>query len=297
MNIALCLNANYIMPSLVCMLSVVKHNSEPITFYLLHTDLTPTDLDFISLQVQKVSAIVTIKPIPIPPDTFNNVPTYGRSKEAYFRLLIPTVLPQHIYRCLYLDSDILVKGSLTELYEHDFQEKALVVCQDMGELLMFHKQQNAILNIPSTFTYFNSGVLLFNMPYFRKNLPPHLFTDYITKHSQKLTFLDQDVLNGLLYDKVTFANAGLYNYMEILLNPLLTSPGLTNARIIHFIQKPWKWNYIGTNSKLWWHIARPLYPTAYIRFSVLNFIYRKCLAFITFFISIDQLKNLKKKLV
>jgi lipopolysaccharide biosynthesis glycosyltransferase len=49
--------------------------------------------------------------------------------------------------------------------------------------------------------YFNAGMLLVNLDYWRNNDVVPLFLDYISNNSDKLDFADQDVLNPLFYDK------------------------------------------------------------------------------------------------
>lgn len=295
MNIALCLNANYLMPTLTCMVSLIENNVGPIDFYLLHADLSNEDIAHLQKTIIKYGAPYSVIPIHISDSQFESYPTLGRSKEAYFRLLIPKVLPPHLDRCLYLDGDIIAQKSIADFYATDFTGNALVVCEDMGETLLFHKERHSLLNIPHEYRYFNSGVLLFNLNYFREQFDSNLFFDYAQKNLQKLKFLDQDILNALCYDKVTFAPSYLYNYMEILINPLITNTALHKAVLVHFIQKPWKYTYTGANASYWWKYAKKHYPYQYLTFLALNTLYTTILKIILIFISINTLKNFKKR--
>jgi lipopolysaccharide biosynthesis glycosyltransferase len=294
MNIVLSMNSKYVMPSLVCMISILENNKVPINFYILYSQLEQADIDFMRTNIEKYGAGNLLIPIKIGDDIFADSPAPGRSKEAYFRLLIPSVLPTDIERCLYLDSDILVQGNLNALYQQSFEDKALVVCQDMGEFLFFHKERHELLGIPLEFEYFNSGVLLFNMEYFRSSFETQLFLDYIRDNLEKLKFLDQDVLNALLYDNVTFANSSLYNYMEILINPLVSNNAMEKAIIVHFLQKPWNYTYNGVNGRSWWKYAKKIYPAKYREISVTNFFYRKFLGLMLVIVSAKTLKEIKK---
>lgn len=270
MNIVLCLNTTYIMPTLTCMVSLIENNKGPIDFYLLHADLTESAITHLQKTIGNYGAHYSIIPLHITDTQFAQYPTLGRSKEAYFRLLIPQVLPQNIDRCLYLDGDVLAQKSITDLYTKDFEGNGLIVCEDIGETILFHKERHLILGIPLQYAYFNSGVLLFNLNYFRTQFESTQFFDYAHKNPEKLKFLDQDILNALCYDKVTFADSTLYNYMEILLNPLITNEAIDKAVLVHFIQKPWKYTYTGANASYWWKYAKKHYPYHYFKFLILN---------------------------
>lgn len=294
MNIVLCMNSKYVMPSLVCMTSILQNNKNPIDFYILYSHLENQEIELIKQTVEGYSKNNSLTPIKIDDNVFSDGPTFGRSREAYFRLLIPTVLPKNLERCLYVDSDVIIQKPLNNFYNEAFEEKAFVVCQDMGEFLLFHKERHEVLNIPREYRYFNSGVLLFNLNYSRNSFEVGVFSNYIKQNIKKLKFLDQDVLNALFYDKVKFVNSSQYNYMEILISHLLANDNMEKASIVHFIQKPWKYTYNGINAKYWWKYAKKIYPFEHFKFSVVNFIYRKFLGQLLLVISIQNLKKIKQ---
>lgn len=293
MNIVLCMNSKYVMPSMVCILSILENNKKPIDFYILYSNLSEQEISLMKDNVSIYGNNCSLKPIKVSDDFFKDCPIHGRSKEAYFRLLIPMLLPKELNRCLYLDSDVLVNAKLDEFYDTNFEDKSFVVCEDIGEILFFHKERHAILNIPLEYKYFNSGVLLVNLDYFKNNFNFAVIFDYIKNNSEKLKFLDQDVLNALFYDKVKFAYSNLYDYLEILVSHLLVNDNMDKAVIIHFLQKPWKYNYNGVNAKYWWHYGKKLYKKEYLKFLIINFIYRKFLSLLLIFISINKLKKIK----
>jgi lipopolysaccharide biosynthesis glycosyltransferase len=289
------MNSKYVMPSMVCITSVVENNKNPIDFYILYSHLEESEIKSMKNHIKKYGSQYSLIPVKI--DENNNLsgPINGRSKEAYYRLLIPTILPKNLDRCLYIDGDTIVQKSLNEFYNMPFDNKAFIVCEDVGEILLYHKERHPILNIPLEYRYFNSGVLMFNLNYFRNdNFDINIIFNYIKNNSDKLKFLDQDVLNALFYDKVKFAYSNLYDYLEILISHLLANDNMEKAVIVHFIQKPWKYTYNGINAKYWWKYGKKLYKFEYFKFCIINFIYRKCLGLLLLVISINRLKKLKQ---
>lgn len=296
MNIAICLNSKYIMPSLTCALSVIKNNNEKIKFFFIYSSLSSREQNFIKKNIIKNSSECSINFIEVDQSLFKNFPTTGRSIEAYYRILLPYILPQNIERCLYLDSDTLILKNIEEFYNQDFDNTVMVTCFDIGETLFFHKEMHPILNIPKKCEYFNSGVILFNTPLFKSTFKMDVFLDYIKNNSHKIKFLDQDVLNALCYNRTKIIHDIRYNFMEILINPLITNNGIHNASIVHFTQKPWKYTYNGVNAGTWWFYSKNTYRIPYVKFVFLNFIYKRFLYLILFFFSIKILKNIKYKI-
>lgn len=295
MNIALCLNSKYVMPSIVCIISIIENNKIPIDFYILYSNLETKEIKFIENHIKKYGEQYSFIPIKISDDYFLNSPIHNWSKEAYYKLLIPEVLPKNLERCLYVDSDTLIQKSLNDFYYSNFDDKALIICEDVGEILFYHKERNKILNIPFEYKYFNSGVILFNLKYFKTKFNIKIIFDYIKNNSDKLKFPDQDTLNALFYDKVKFADI-IYDYMEILVSHLLVNDNMEKAVIVHFIKKPWRYDYNGINAKYWWKYGKKIYKIEYIKFLVINFIYKKCLGILLLLISINDLKKMKKKI-
>lgn len=293
-NIALCMNSRYVMPSMVCMVSVLENNNVPVSFFILHSDLNDNEVYFMKHVIKKCNNDSELIAIKVGADTFKNCPINGRAKEAYYRLLIPWLLPEDLERCLYLDSDIIVNKSLVDYYNSSFDDKLLIASEDIGEIIFFHKKQHARLDIPKEFRYFNSGVLLFDLPAIRKNIVLNDIFSFIKNKSQHLKFLDQDVLNGLFYNKTNVISGSIYNYPEILVNPLISNNGISEAVFIHFFQKPWKFNYRGINQNIWWKYGRKFFPKKYYLFLFINFFYKKVLGVLLIFFSIDFVKKINK---
>lgn len=293
MNIVLCMNSKYVMPSAVCITSILENNKNPIDFYILYSFLTEKEIKFIEQNIKKYNAESSLTVIKVQDDIFKDGPIHGRSKEAYFRLLIPMLLPKNLERCLYLDGDTIINKPLDEFYNLSFDNKAFVVCEDLGELIFYHKERHALLGIPLEYRYFNSGVLLFNLNYFKENYNLDFIIDFIKNNSEKLKFLDQDVLNALFFDKVKLAKSNLYDYLEILVSHLLVNNNMEKAVIVHFLKKPWIYTYNGVNAKYWWKYGKKIYKFEYFKFIILNTIYRKTLSLLLVFLPISFFKKIK----
>jgi len=133
-------------------------------------------------------------------DLLGNVKLIGYfSIAAYYRLLIPELLPQSFKKVIYLDCDLIVNADLKRLWNLDVQENYLLAAVDT----FFPSITSGILNsktlgIPSTYKYFNSGVLVLNLEKWRADRVGERTIQYINKHPEYIRFPDQDGLNIML---------------------------------------------------------------------------------------------------
>lgn len=74
---------------------------------------------------------IAVEWIPVSPALLAGLPDPGRLSQAtYFRTLLPRLLPPHVSRVVYLDSDIIVCADLTSLWQHDMNGYLCLGAQD-----------------------------------------------------------------------------------------------------------------------------------------------------------------------
>lgn len=116
---------------------------------------------------------------------------------TYYRLLAAELLPSSVHRAVYLDCDMIVRGSLRPLLDVDLNDVAVAVVKDC----VFNGQEEPFerLGYPKSFGYFNAGMLVMNLDYWRKYEVRSQLKAFIEKNYNSLFFMDQDALNGVLY--------------------------------------------------------------------------------------------------
>ena len=129
--------------------------------------------------------------------------------------------------------------------------------------------------------YFNSGVLLVNLDYWREEGLMSKALDYISKNGSKLVFYDQDVLNALLHDCKLFLPFR-YNVQDGFLRRkrrirpesiAALDQELLHPVIIHYTggKKPWQYKSQHPYKGLYFHYLdltpwkgeRPVVPFSY----------------------------------
>lgn len=158
---------------------------------------------------------------------------------AYYRLVVPYVLNQYgIKHCLYLDTDIIVVSDISNMFEFAQDDIAYVIGDSTstpGKWERYCREMGMKTN-----KYFNSGVLLLNIPnYLKYDVGMRALS--LLKNKQ-YKYMDQDVLNILLEGRCSFSSDIAYNCTMSVTNEKYRKCIDGEIKIVHFTgdKKPWK---------------------------------------------------------
>lgn len=260
MNILLAFNSNYFLPALVMVNSLLKNNTwcPEIVFYIMYLDLKEEEIhrfcDFVSRWGNARAEFIRV-----PEDAFQNAPLHLKwvSRETYYRLLAQQMLPQDVKRLLYLDIDVIIRGSLEEFYNQDMDGNLLVACCSHKS---FKPDAHTLrqLTLPEDTIYFNAGVLLYDLEGQRREIDPAIYREYPVLFYKQLRFGDQDVLNAVFYGMTKLANYRVYNMFDFYVARQRDVDRVYNNTVIfHFNGKgkPWTEQYWGRMAWLFWEYA------------------------------------------
>lgn len=250
MNIVLASDNHFVQHCCVTMTSILQHNKD-VVFYLFTEGLSVYNVDLLTRHVEQFggklnvcvmdSSIVENFPMPKQSATHITVATY-------YRLLAELALPRDVDRLIYLDCDIVVRGDLAELYNTNIDDCAIAAVYQHNEWGLANRTFER-LDIPLEFGYFNAGVMLVNLNYWRKNNVTNRLLNYIKEYGNRIRAHDQDTLNAVLY-KETKALDYKWNFLPIFLDSLsLTFPSKVDYSIkqepiiIHFVNRPKPWEF------------------------------------------------------
>lgn len=228
--ILLTFDDNYVDQSMNLILSVAHHHPEGISFICVGPQLNQQNIDRLLTLDQGIQ---------IRCYDFSLDYQMGRwALSAVLRLFSPWLLDEDVKKVLYMDSDILCSGSLQELF--DAEIPCIAMCNEISGNVGKY-QQETIRKCSPIRIYCNSGVVVFNLEYLRRN---HTFAEIFNALNDcngKFYYLDQDFLNVYFRNKIEVLNAFHYNFQP---HELYGTPyfkfALKNCRLIHFsVGKPW----------------------------------------------------------
>ena len=130
---------------------------------------------------------------------------------TWFRILLPSILPDKIDKVLYLDADTLVVSDLQELFAIDMTDYSIAAVLDP---MSFKEDTFERCEFDKHKQYICDGVLLMNLDYWRKHNLKDRIIEWSLLHTEQLKFPDQDAINYICHDSkiVLPFRFGILNY-------------------------------------------------------------------------------------
>ena len=229
-------------------------------FYKL-ADKYKVELNFVSIDLDLLASCPTIE---------------NMSLATYYKIFAAHLVDTES-KVIYLDSDIIINGSLQELWETDMTDYAFAGVQDL-----YHQDRTTYdrLQYPMEFGYYNAGMMIFNLDYWRQHNVLKQCLTYIADNRERILWCEQDVLNALFFDRKK--NLPLkFNYQIAMLQRCFYESfsvdfqkcimDVTKPIVIHYVgtDKPWMIDYYRHPfEKEWqkykrmslWRYKLPLFP-------------------------------------
>lgn len=212
MNLLFTLNENYLPPFYTLLRSIFYSNSREEVFdiYLMHKDISENQLlrleAFINNEGHSLHVIDCT-------NLFEEDTVVNRyySIEMYYRLLAPFVLPDKLDRILYLDPDIINLNSFAKFYNQDFKDNLFIATTHEYATKWIQPLNNLRLGTLKSEDYFNTGILLMNLPEIRTKVTPDDIFKAIQTNKNRLVLPDQDIFNHLYWNRIGEADWRIYN--------------------------------------------------------------------------------------
>jgi lipopolysaccharide biosynthesis glycosyltransferase len=133
---------------------------------------------------------------PVPDAWTEDLPTRGFTGRAtWYRIFLADLLPT-VSRVLFLDADVVVRRSLTPLWETPLRGARLAAVTNVFE--PHHRGRPEALGLTGKNVYFNAGVLLMDLDAMRADDATRALREYAVAHADQLAWRDQDTLNVVL---------------------------------------------------------------------------------------------------
>lgn len=256
------IDENYIRPLSALMTSLAQAHpgrSDRPEMIVLHQGLTKQTQLKLLRHANLLGLEIELRQVP-PPDI--RFPVSGWVSDAvYLRLSIIDALPD-VPTVLYMDADTIVCGDLNPLLDTDIDGATLAAVRDQQNPLIGHGIALPGwdgLGLPKGREYFNSGVMLLNLPECRRTGLFETAREFLVDHPDSVKFWDQDALNWAANDHWTRLDR---RWNTLALSPLASQDGFvhyaedviplrtllddeTTAAVLHFAgpDKPWNDDY------------------------------------------------------
>lgn len=235
-------DSNFIIPFGIVMTSVLINNPGGV-IYLFINKYSNKDIELIHQTVARYRAECHIFTVDI--NNLGVLPTTKYWSEAtYYRIIAARYLEKYMDKVLYLDADTFCRGNLQNLFMIQMNTQCAAIVEDFCLMGKRDELEYIHHNLHIEGKYFNAGVILINLHEWNKNNISEKAIKYLLgKNNKKWRFLDQDVLNISLTNKVIWLPEK-YNAQLEYIKRDFTLERLQNTCILHFTgAKPWSKYY------------------------------------------------------
>ena len=256
-DFCLCFNDAYVPYASVTIQSIWQHTVGEVHIHVLTDYLSEQNIQFLKRWNVEIYMVEDDK-------IFDGIDVSVWSKYTLYRLFLPNYLDKGIRKILYLDCDVIVNGSLDELFNLDMSDMAVGGCIDT---LTYSDEVFTRLGYDYSDGYICAGVLLMNLDYWRNaNLSTRII-NYMKSNPDKIAFLEQDALNLLCCNNKIILPARYGVQVPFFRNDKFIEEHIDELEelierptIVHFAgYQPWIYcKNKSLHSRLWWDTYKSL---------------------------------------
>ena len=156
---------------------------------------------------------------------------------SLLRLLLPELLPSHIERFIYVDSDMLIIDDLSVLFEVDMEGKIIAACQDYQYThIKYAKSKEVYLEygLSEDLPYLNAGLYVADVKAWNENKMTEKTLNILLERSLELTHSDQDAINAALFGNWKLLDPKWNVVTNSYLEPIINQELIANPSLIHY---------------------------------------------------------------
>ena len=257
-------NNDFISYLIVALRTLGRNNRYPIDIYIIYSDLLIKNQNLLEKICESFN--YKLKTIKIDANMFDGAPEMGHLKlETYYRLAIPNFIQAK--KVLYLDSDIYINANIKEIFDINLNNFAIAAVKDPG----FQPLEK--LKMSASATYFNAGVLLMNLEYWKKTNLSRIALDFAIKNVEMLSYADQCALNATINGNY-FTLMNIYNFQSgnILNGDKEQLEEMENSKILHFTGSFKPTHYLNNHPFKEEYMKEFRYTPDYYKFKFKNFV-------------------------
>ncbi len=258
----------------VCLQSLKNHASASHRYDILVFERSIT-LEHKQILLQQMQAenisLRFVNPMPVLKSYDLKFPPHY-NLECYFRLTTPLILPDYS-KIIFTDVDLIFQRDIQQLY-HTPLDKGLAACQDLvWDAFCDNPKKNeknyalTELELKNPYMYFNTGVLLLNLDYFRQHDVSRQLLEMANAKMYRI--LEQDILNKFFKENIVYLkdywnfptlNASYAACMQQVKDPSISQryqQARQEAAIVHWAGAGKAWNDPEADlAYKWWMVAR-----------------------------------------
>ncbi len=205
MNVAYHLTDNYARISGTSIVSLFENNKDvdEINVYLIENGFTQKTKDKFTELAKKYGRNIFFIQLPdLNGEGYDLGLVSIKEKwmfDSYSRLFLDRLLPGDVERVIYLDGDVLVLGSLKNLWEMNLKGKCCAACMDCVS-----EPYYKLFRIKPENRYCNSGLILMDIKMWKQKKIGEMVKKHVQKNNGYVFFMEQTVFNVVLQNEILY---------------------------------------------------------------------------------------------
>jgi lipopolysaccharide biosynthesis glycosyltransferase len=221
-------------------------------FHLFSDELAAADVELLRRTLSRLIKPFALELHRADATAFAGLPSLNGSRATYYRLFAAKVMD--VDRFLYVDADTLCDVELTELESMDLGDLPAAWVPEAPLARAVDRRVAEQLGNGEDQPYFNAGVILVNVPEWRRQRITERAMEYL--RSGRADFCDQSALNYVLHQNAMVLDARFNCIANMRKNwPVLRKPYGRIGRLVHFLDYPKPWDlfseWIYPQYRLW----------------------------------------------
>jgi lipopolysaccharide biosynthesis glycosyltransferase len=244
---------------------LVNNKKFKFKIIILHSNISKKNKNIIFKITKKFNTLNNF--IYIDDNIFKNIKINSSylSIETLFRIIAGEIISDD--KCLYLDCDLIVDGSIGNIFDININKYFLAAAEDQDSCVIddvFKKK----IGISKTSKYFNAGVILMNLSMFRK----YKLANSVVKWLKNNYSNDQDALNFFCENrwKVIDAKYNVQIKPEMKFLNFFNSRYGSRALIYHFTGAPKPWDIVNNSPfrQIYWRYRNQTDYSSILQFEI-----------------------------
>ena len=190
--------------------------------------------------------------VPVDDCELSGLKTDGHiSSATYYRLCLSKLLPHNVKTVLYLDADVIINGSLLDLFNTDISKYSLAAVPDAW--IDKDETIRSKISLNEDAHYLNGGVLLLNLERWRSEKIDLRALKFCRSNPDRTTYWDQCAINHIVQGrfyvldrKWNFQVEHMRRVSKYKFDPSAEADA-SSAAIIHFTSPLKPWNFMCTH--------------------------------------------------
>lgn len=199
MNIVYASDDNFAEILGVSMLSLFENNKEvpEITVYILDDAIKDQNKELLQSVASTYNRKIVFLPLNDLKEKLSKLNQQRGSLSTFSRLFLSRLIPHECDRLLYIDADTIIRHSLNDLYNQNFEGN--IIC---GVMDCISRQHRARVGLADNAIYINAGMMLIDFQAWLQNGVESKIENIIAKFKGNVPYADQGIVNLALQGSI-----------------------------------------------------------------------------------------------